>query len=1199
VHDTLYGDKPGCYPYYSENDPLLNYPIGRSGGRAPLLNMIAIAFSRLLLPFMDEVDALGYSMQFVPALFGALLVFPVYYIGRTVFGRKEGLIAAFLIPLIPVHLASGHGSAYTLFDHDSFNLLMFFLTYLFLIKSIREEDVTRSTLFALLAGVPLAGLTMTWVEAKFLYVVIFIYFVVQSIVDLYTGRFNVHTPRSVFLTLFTGYILSLPVILARVKVFPVNTMLLMVLGVVFLGSLCYLFSKKNLPWTLSIPILIIVGVAGLVFLYFIPAISSVFPSLSSLKSLWEVIYGRGIYGKKVSMTIAEANVYNISRTVMSFGPTLYWLAWAGFILIAYRFIRKPIRRDYLLLIVVFLIEMWLSAVAGRFINDLVPIIALFSGWFLSYLTVKINYKEMIKVIQSVGGGLHGLKRGVRFLHVFGILFVVLLVILPNTYLALDAATPYTKKKEIFGDLPSGAFFTSFGKEGYWVAAYTWLSQQDKDIKDPTERPAFISWWDYGFYEVALGGHPTVADNFQDGIPPAANFHTSTSEEEAVAVLIIRLLEGDASLNNGKLSPTVKETLVKHLGEINGSKLAKWVENPFYSPSYGAPIASEYTKEISQQYPVGEQWPMNAVYHDGVTLITENLDDEGVTWLYHDIQNVTGKSIRYYGVEGYDKQIFNIFSFLADKSLLLVALQGGDNPEDEFMEIKFVTQSNRELSYDELKERSTSQSMYDPVVKTKTIYKDAYFDTMFYRTYIGMALGESGGKQEPGFQMPCFNMRHFYAQYVSPYSKYPYYTGKSAVVIAKYYEGAYINGTILFNGEPQDNMLVVVRQNVTLYGGEVPIDHDSDVAENGSFHVIAPAGNITLQIRRYPELGLNAFPVTNFSFNNESNLDLSPITEEEAMRLTDNFTRMVTIEIQPAIIQGYVYDERGNDTVYNASIDQPIKDAVVSVRGVERFKNGSREVAEFDRDMIRVVKTDSNGFYNISGLLPGYYAITVVTPDGFRIEHKVIPVPEGLTVHNVSLPKPGNVSGRVYFDENENGKYDNGEEIKGATVNLVYTTTGADRVVNTTVTDESGRYAFYSVVPGDYKVEAIKEPEYEGSEEVTLEEKESKKVNVTVDYIPVTVEGATVDQETMMNIGNISIAFIPDNSVENNTARFLSVRSNETGYYTAELRPGVYNVSVTQQVNISGVPVTYKYSGHLTAGIGEGRKTFNILLVREQ
>ena len=74
VNETI---ETGQYPYYSDNDPLLNYPLGRTGGRPPLFNMLAIGFGRLLTPFMNEVDAVGYSMQFIPALFGALLVFPV------------------------------------------------------------------------------------------------------------------------------------------------------------------------------------------------------------------------------------------------------------------------------------------------------------------------------------------------------------------------------------------------------------------------------------------------------------------------------------------------------------------------------------------------------------------------------------------------------------------------------------------------------------------------------------------------------------------------------------------------------------------------------------------------------------------------------------------------------------------------------------------------------------------------------------------------------------------------------------------------------------------------------------------------------------------------------------------------------------------------------------------------------------------
>ena len=49
----------GAYPYYYENDPLLNYPLGRTGSRAPLFNMMALGFSRVLAPFMPETEAIG------------------------------------------------------------------------------------------------------------------------------------------------------------------------------------------------------------------------------------------------------------------------------------------------------------------------------------------------------------------------------------------------------------------------------------------------------------------------------------------------------------------------------------------------------------------------------------------------------------------------------------------------------------------------------------------------------------------------------------------------------------------------------------------------------------------------------------------------------------------------------------------------------------------------------------------------------------------------------------------------------------------------------------------------------------------------------------------------------------------------------------------------------------------------------------
>ncbi len=219
---------------------------------------------------MSEADAVGYAMQFVPALFGALLVFPVYFIGKILFGKKAGLVAALLIALIPIHISSGHGSAYALFDHDSFNLLLYFLTFLFLIKSFKEKDTIRRVLYALLAGLPLAALSMVWVEAQFLYTVITVYVVVQLIFDLFTNKVEEGFVLSVVIAMFTGFFISWPFPFARG--ITLDLPFYLALGVAVFGGLCILFKRKQIPWVLSYPLIGGIGVAAAGFLYIVYSI---------------------------------------------------------------------------------------------------------------------------------------------------------------------------------------------------------------------------------------------------------------------------------------------------------------------------------------------------------------------------------------------------------------------------------------------------------------------------------------------------------------------------------------------------------------------------------------------------------------------------------------------------------------------------------------------------------------------------------------------------------------------------------------------------------------------------------------------------------------------------------------------------------------------------------------------------------------
>jgi len=1215
VDQTL---ETGKYPFYvaGEKDPLLNYPLGRSGGgRAPLMNMMAIGFSRLLVPFMSETDAIGYAMQFVPALFGALLVFPVYFIGKTLFGKKEGIVAAMLVAIIPIHIGSGHGSAYALFDHDSLNLLLFFLTFLFLIKSVKEKDPKKSLLYALLSGVPLAGLSMVWVEAQFLYVVIALYAIIQILIDIFTSKIDRNVIRNLVVILFTGYLVSMPVRLVGAGRFIPDLTLFVGIGIALFGVVSLVLKKMKVPWVISLPLIFCGGGAVAILLYFITPLTKAIPFFSPLTKLSGILYGSGIYGNKVSQTIAEASTYGISRSVMSYGPAVYWLAWFGLVFLMYRYFTQKGRRDYLFIIALFIIDIWLASTAGRFLNDMVPLIALMGGWATWFAISKIDYKQMFRNIRNAGGGLRGLRKGIKIYHVLGILFVVFLVMMSNTFMALDAAVPGAATKngtsnmkiDYFGEEHSGAFGSSSYKEQYWVNAFAWLNDQDTDIETPGDRPAFISWWDYGFYGVAIGGHPVVADNFQDGIPPAANFHTATSEKEAIGVWIVRLLQGDMSKNSGAISTKTKNALINHLGENNSNDIVDWMENTQNTPSYHAPIGAEYDEELSKELLVGEQYGGNAYYHDITELFNNTLDDEGITMLYHDIQEATGLSIRYYGVEGYDEQIFNIFGFLADKSLVLHALKKGGrerfyNPEDDFIQVKYTgynvnpngTRGNDGTwTANELNEMPDEQLRYIAITDTISENKPDYYKTMFYRIYIGNI---PEALQNQVSQLPCWEMKHFAAEYISPY---PYYgAGRSAVVIAKYYEGVKISGSVEFMGSPLQAQMTI-RKSTSLYGNALLIDHDKTDTIDGNFSLIAPAGDITLEIRRYPEMGLNAFVLKSITFNSTSDPELATITDDDAMRVKgSNFERIINITVDPATFEGYVYQNKDDDDAYNVSSDDPLSDVEITLWEIDETDPETGQPVGYGT--FNQATTDDQGHYNVSGLMPGIYMIRAVLDD-FVIHENYAFIYSGNNSYNISKPKPAAVEGTIYFDENENDIYDNGEEMGNANVELLYTKAdGENKLVKTMTTDETGSYAFSSLDPGQYIINATKANsatgylDYSIEEPVPLMENETTTYNVSISYATIAVSGYT--KHGAENIEDIEIDFSPDGSVENNTGERASVTSEEDGSYVAELKPGYYNISVD---DVSGeYGATYSYSGQLTIAMGEGVKTLNLLMTKE-
>ncbi|HIH98228.1 MAG TPA: phospholipid carrier-dependent glycosyltransferase [Thermoplasmata archaeon] len=927
----------GRHPYWLRTeegrDPLLSYPLRMINPRPPLFDWSIAGFSKLLLPIAgNEIDAIGYAMQFTPCIWGALLVIPVYLISVELFrDRRIGLLAALLVALIPIHLVSGHGSAYALTDHDSFVLFLSALAFCFFLKALKslksKEWVKNwksgksivdgikecfgansvSFIYASLAGLAIGAIGLAWKGFQLSLVILAVYLFAQMVIDKCRRKDSTST-------FFAGIILFIPALLVPLPYYLIqNTMgeillcasMLLVLTVVAL----FLIPTKRVPAILVLPILAGVAAIALACLWVIKTFFSGVPALSPLVGIADTLFGGLPYVQKtkVYLTIQEASPPELSRMVMGFGPILFWLPFVGIGLLLVRLVKKW-KPEILFVLSWVGIDLFLSTTSARFLNNIIPMFAILAAWVLFTIVKKVNFKGMVKTVKSKGG-FKGLKKGVKVRHLLVIALLVG-VFFPNIYMAIDAAVP----PEIEGKFGSeGAYRAGFYDEQYWTDALSWLAKQDKDIPNPEDRPGFIAWWDYGFYEILIGEHPTVADNFQSGIEAAANFHISTDEVQATAVLVTRILEGH--LRYEGLSEEVANILQNYLGQSKADALIDVLQNPTHAKSFDKPIGEEYDKNLSEEYRVRAE---NAKYHDAIDLLS-SIGDEPLTQLYWGLQKATGYSIRYYGVNVKDfLSFFDIFTFLADKSIYSLTLV-----EDDYVHItRVINEWNQEairfyygMKFEEEKEMY-EKARGEPLNETEAeelmknimwtpikAHKPNFYNSILYRTYLG----------EPQYiwrdpphssaligliapQIPTYGLKHWVMAYptsIDPYSKKGELT---PVVIAKYYEGAFINGTVKLDKNPFGGAEAWV-----IDGNGIPHDH-ATVDSRGRFSLIAPPGNVSvIIIKEGQEIARKTF---------DKSGELAPISEAEARRLTSDFDRSIGFNIAKSQLDLIVPSEAG-------------------------------------------------------------------------------------------------------------------------------------------------------------------------------------------------------------------------------------------------------------------------------------------------
>jgi len=185
------------YPHLSSIDPYLNYPTSLPLGSTNFFIFLLSGIAWIFGMGSPSTHMLNVVSAYLPAILGALTVIPVYFIGKALFNRGVGIVAAALIAFLPGELL---GRTFLgVADRDALEILLTTLTMLFLIlavKSAREKQLTfrqlvshdlpifiKPIIYSLLSGILLGLSILTW-RGSFLFVVVFlVYLVIQSIID--------------------------------------------------------------------------------------------------------------------------------------------------------------------------------------------------------------------------------------------------------------------------------------------------------------------------------------------------------------------------------------------------------------------------------------------------------------------------------------------------------------------------------------------------------------------------------------------------------------------------------------------------------------------------------------------------------------------------------------------------------------------------------------------------------------------------------------------------------------------------------------------------------------------------------------------------------------------------------------------------------------------------------------------------------
>ncbi|MCX6004128.1 MAG: oligosaccharyl transferase, archaeosortase A system-associated, partial [Chloroflexi bacterium] len=541
------------FPYLGNLDPYFHFPGGYNPLNLPQFFIYLMGFLAWLFgagsPSQHTVDLIG---VYFPAVMGALMAIPVFFIAREVFNKWAGLIAAAVITVLP-----GEYLIRTLLGNTDIHIIEIGFTTLFMLFLIlavknslhldaaalmrNKRKILKPLIFSMLAGLCLGIYILSWQGALMFVLISFTWLVIQFISDHVRGRDTVYLGFTGLITYLTALLLALASAAGSLTIF---SLLIAVLVSAVLAALSRLLTRFNLKVYIYPAVVAGLGMATVAILYVIN------------RTLAETIFSTvtGIFTWQTGSLTAEMQPMLIYEGSFTLG--LFWgnytlcslLALAALGIVIYQGARKGMP-DNILLAVWTLFILLTTLAMRRFAYYLAINIALLSGyatWLLLNITVLKENKvwnsnkpvNTVKVRSKKARGQPAARPGMIAL---GVILIWVLTIYPNT-------GPLPGGDRPFFDVASKALFTPsnawceamdwirdktsepFGNPDYYYAQYK-PPATDAPYEYPYTDYSTICWWDYGYWVTRMGHRPPFS-NPGTGERGEQNYFTAQDQYQA-------------------------------------------------------------------------------------------------------------------------------------------------------------------------------------------------------------------------------------------------------------------------------------------------------------------------------------------------------------------------------------------------------------------------------------------------------------------------------------------------------------------------------------------------------------------------------------------------------------------------------------------------------------------------------------------